>query len=301
MEMMTWATVACFCWGAIWGSFLNVVIYRVPRGLSVVRPGSHCMSCNTPIAWYHNIPIVSWLLLRGQCASCKTGFSIRYALVELVTACLTAGLWIQLVQSAGGDLATIPIPKLLIAWFFLFVFVADLVVIALIDFDTMRIPDVLSLSPIPMGLACALFAGDITGVSLLSSVFGLLIGGGSLWVVTYGYYWLTGREGMGLGDYRLMALVGAFLGWASILFVLMASAIQGLLYALFLHASGRSEGVPMDEDEEAPSTENAPDPVALRHAAVPFGPFIVLGALEWLVFHDYILHVFHLWAGIPAA
>ncbi len=299
MGWMLWATLFCFFWGAIWGSFLNVVIYRVPRGLSVVRPGSHCMACNTPIPWYHNIPVLTWVILRGRCANCKAAFSIRYPLVELVTACFTAGLWIQLVQSAGGDLTAIPLHTLLIAWFFYFVFVADLIVIALIDFDTMRIPDVLSLSPIPMGLACALFAGDITGVTLQSSVLGALIGGGSLWVVTYGYFWLTGREGMGLGDYRLMALVGAFLGWASILFILMASAIQGLFYALYLHVSGRSQGVPEDDDMD--TTDNDPEEsVNLRHAAIPFGPFIVLAAFEWLIFHDHILRLFQQWAGIPA-
>ena len=303
-----WWWWAVFCWGAIWGSFLNVVIYRVPQGLSILRPGSRCTSCETPIAWYHNVPILSWILLRGRCASCKVSFSIRYPLVELVTACMTLAVWIKLTQGGVWDVSEAPpVAGILIAWFFLFVFVADLIAIAMIDFDTMRIPDVLSLSPIPLALVCALFVGDLTGVSLQSSLMGMLLGGGTLWCVTYGYFLLTRREGMGLGDYRLMALVGAFLGWQSVLVILMASAIQGLVYALGCHWLGRTEGAPVDEvppsdvgqfvDKEPSSSA----PVSFRHVAIPFGPFIVLSAFEWLVFDHSLMSLFHQWVLPPVA
>jgi leader peptidase (prepilin peptidase)/N-methyltransferase len=303
-----WWWGAVFCWGAIWGSFLNVVIYRVPLGLSILRPGSRCTSCKTPIAWYNNIPILSWLLLRGRCASCKVSFSVRYPLVELVTAGMTLGVWIKLTQGGHWEGASpAAAVEILIAWFFLFVFVADLIAIAMIDFDTMRIPDVLSLSPIPLGLFCALFVGDLTGVSLQSSLLGMLIGGGTLWCVTYGYFLLTRREGMGLGDYRLMALVGVFLGWQSVLFILMASAIQGLIYALGCHWLGRSQGAPTDEsvDVDDASTsaddEHPAETLSFRHVAVPFGPFIVLSAFEWLVFDHTLLAIFHQWVIPPVA
>ncbi len=296
--------VLAFTFGALWGSFLNVVIYRLPLGRSVVRPGSACGSCELAIPWYHNIPILSWVILRGRCFSCKAPFSIRYPLVEAAVAALAAAVWLKLAHPATGDPAELP--RLLTAWVFLFAFVANLMCIALIDMDTMRIPDVLSLPGIALGLATALLVPDVTGVNLEESLLGLLIGGGTLLMVTYGYFALTGREGMGLGDYRLMAMVGAFLGWRSLLWLLVASALQGILFAVLAKVTGLDQALPhpdeFDEPEEPdeaapddaePEDEEDDEDEGFRYMAIPFGPFIALAALEWLVFEPYLMELFN--------
>ena len=303
-----WA-VFVFCWGAVWGSFINVVIYRLPRGLSVVRPASRCGSCLAPVRWSHNIPMLSWVLLRGRCASCRAPFSIRYPLVEAAVAILSLAVWFGLSRPVDGSPPPI-LADALMAWIFLFVFVLDLMAIALIDLDTMRIPDVLSLPGIALGLVLAAIGGHVTGVTLEASLLGMLIGGGSLLVVTYGYFALTGREGMGLGDYRLMAMVGAFLGWQALLVLLVASAAQGIVFAVIARFTGLARHLPhpdeFDEYEsddaepaegaaepDPPDSEDAEDAAdTFRHMAIPFGPFIALAALEWLVFKPWLMELF---------
>lgn len=281
--------------GALVGSFLNVVVYRMPLGLSVVHPGSRCGACGTAIAPWNNIPVLSWLFLRGKAACCKAPFSIRYPMVEAATAALAFALWSRLVVPMDGRSP----PELefaLGAWALLFTFGAVLLVIALIDLDTLRIPDVLSLPLIPLGLATAWAFGSVTHVSVEQSLFGILIGGGTLLVVTYGYFAITGREGMGLGDYRLMAGVGAFLGWQSLLFLLIASAVQGLVFAGVVKLFRLEDALPRLDDPlpagfsdgsdgaEPAAPEAAPEPDGPAPLAVPFGPFIALAALEWLLF-----------------
>ncbi len=287
-----WPTLA-FCFGALWGSFLNVVIYRLPLGRSVVRPGSACGSCAVAIPWYHNVPILSWFLLRGRCFSCKSAFSIRYPLVEAAAGALAAAVWLKIAWPATGDPA--PIGELLTAWVFLFIFVADLICIALIDLDTMRIPDVLSLPAIVIGLCAAVLVPHVTGVNVEESLLGLLLGGGTLLMVTYGYFALTGREGMGLGDYRLMAMVGAFLGWRSLLFLLVASALQGIAFALFARVTGLDRALPHPDEFDDPEAPRDPaaDAEQFRHMAIPFGPFIALAGLEWLIFEPYLMELFN--------
>ena len=302
-------------WGAAWGSFANVVCHRLPLGESVVRPASRCGSCRQPIRAWHNVPVLSWLLLRGRCANpdCRAYFSVRYPLVEAAMACLSLAVWWLLTRPIGGGRGP-ELEQALIAWFFLFFFVADLVVIALIDLDTMRIPDVLSLPAIPAGLVCALMVGDVTGVDLYSSIIGMLVGGGTLLAVTYGYFALTGREGMGLGDYRLMAAVGAFLGWKSLLFLLVGSALQGIVFFVVARVTGLYRLLPALEPDEEPDeggdeeTQEEGEPAAgeaaqadgaWRHMAIPFGPFIVLSALEWLLFQPYLLALFDRWVYMP--
>lgn len=284
--------LAVVVFGALVGSFLNVVVYRMPLGLSVVHPGSRCGACGTAIAPWNNIPVLSWLLLGGKAACCKAPFSIRYPMVEAATAALAYAIWSRLVLPMDGRAA----PELdfaLGAFALLFTFAAMLLVIALIDLDTLRIPDVLSLPLIPLGLATAWAFGSVTHVSTEQSLFGILIGGGTLLVVTYGYFAITGREGMGLGDYRLMAGVGAFLGWQSLLFLLIASAVQGLVFAGVVKVFRLEGALPRLDDplpagfsdgNEAQQPEAASEPDGPVPLAVPFGPFIALAALEWLLF-----------------
>jgi len=217
-------------------------------------------------------------------------------------ACLSASIWLKF--SAPNSLGVPLLSSTLVTWAFFFVFVALLIAIALIDLDTMLIPDALSVYPIPLGVIAAWLCSDISGVTVVDSVLGMLLGGGTLLVVTYGYFAVTGREGMGLGDYRLMGLVGAFLGWKALLFLLLASAFQGLIFAVVTFYSPLKRLVP-DSSSLAPELGNdvaitndiADD--ALATFAIPFGPFIALSALEWLTFEPWLMALFRQYIFAP--
>lgn len=234
---------AAFILGAVIGSFLNVCIYRIPAGQSIAFPPSRCPECHTPIRWYQNVPILSWLVLGGKCASCKTPISHRYPMVEA----LTGGLFVLVFYCFGISLAT------LVYW----LFAAALVVITFIDIDHQIIPDVISLPGTLAGFFCS-FA--VPWLSWTDSAFGILLGGGSLYAVAVGYELLTKKEGMGGGDIKLLAMIGAFLGWKAVLPVIFFSSLMGTMV-----------GVPVMLVKKAD-----------RRLAIPFGPFLAAGALFYL-------------------
>ncbi len=234
-----------FIFGACIGSFMNVCIYRIPAGVSIVRPGSSCPHCQTEIAFYDNIPVLGWLLLLGKCRTCKAPIAIRYPLVELITGgfaaacCFMFGPTLQALVS--------------------FAFIATLTVVAFIDLDHRIIPDAISLPGIPLFFVAA-FA--VSGVSWEARLIGILAGGGSLFAVAWGYQALTGRQGMGGGDIKLLAMIGAFIGWRGILFTLFsASAIGTVAGLLAMARSGKG-----------------------MKLAIPFGPFLAMGAIVYLFF-----------------
>jgi leader peptidase (prepilin peptidase)/N-methyltransferase len=233
------------------GSFLNVCIYRLPQDVSIVRPGSACPVCNTPIRWYDNLPVISFLVLRGHCRRCHTAISIRYPLVELLT-----GLFAVVVALRFG-----------FTWSSLiyFIFIAALLVITFIDIDHRIIPDLISLPGIPLGFAAS-FA--LPALTWSDSLLGILLGGGSLLVVASGYRLLTGNEGMGGGDIKLLAMIGAFLGWKGVLLTIMASSLIGTLVGILLMIRAR-KGMKL---------------------AIPFGPFLAIGAIIYLFFGPAIIH-----------
>ena len=194
--------------GAIVGSFLNVCILRIPEGESVVHPPSHCPNCKIPIAFYDNIPLLSYLFLRGRCRACEGRISPRYFVVELLTASLTAALFYKF--GLG--------PAFVVS----FIFVAALIVISFVDLDVRIVPDVISLPGIVLGLLLSVlgyyFIYDPSELvpSPLSALLGVITGGGFLLALAWAYEALTGTEGMGGGDIKLLALIGAFLGWPSV-------------------------------------------------------------------------------------
>ncbi|MDO8722968.1 MAG: prepilin peptidase, partial [Syntrophales bacterium] len=187
--------------GAAIGSFLNVCIRRVPAGESLVFPSSHCPKCNYSIRFYDNIPIISFLLLRGRCRNCREGISLQYPLVELLTAIMALLLFWKF--------------GLTLKFLFSFLFACVLIIITFIDLEHQIIPDVLTLPGIPVFFLAAVFA---MGVSPLEAVLGVLIGGGILYAIAFGYELITKREGMGGGDIKLLAMLGAFFGWKSLFF-----------------------------------------------------------------------------------
>jgi leader peptidase (prepilin peptidase)/N-methyltransferase len=242
--------VAIFVFGALVGSFLNVCIHRIPSGASVAFPASHCPSCQQPIRPYDNIPILSYLILRGRCRSCGVAISRRYPLVEML-----AGVAAVATVSAFGLTA-----HALLA----FAFLCSLIVITFIDIDHQIIPDAISLPGIGVGLAAAVLLGH---PSWRAALGGIALGGGLLWVVAEGYYRLTGREGMGGGDIKLLAMIGAFLGWRAIPVTVMIASLTGTVIGLIVMLI-QGEG---------------------RRMAIPFGPFLAFGAACSLFWGDALI------------
>jgi leader peptidase (prepilin peptidase)/N-methyltransferase len=236
--------------GALIGSFLNVCIIRLPKGESIIIPGSHCPQCNHPIKFYDNIPLISYLLLGGKCRYCKRSISAQYPLVEGTTAISSLLLFLKY--------------GLALSYFFYFSFVAALIIITVIDLYHQIIPDVISIPGIGVGLLGALIIPHIT---FFNSLLGILLGGGSLFVVATFYQWLFKREGMGGGDVKLLAMIGAFLGWdAVILTILLSSLIGSITGIIIMVLKGKD-----------------------FKYAIPFGPFLSLGAVIALFYKNEII------------
>lgn len=235
--------IFAFVLGATVGSFLNVCIYRIPRGNSIIRPLSHCPACNQPISFFDNIPLISYLLLRGRCRYCQTHISFRYPLVELLSALLSLGLFLKFGLS----------PHL----FVYFILGWSLLAVTFIDLDTQTIPDIITLPGIILGFFASFL---ILQVKYWQPVLGILLGGGILYMVAFLYHALTKKEGMGGGDIKLMAMIGAFLGYKSVLPVIFLASLIGTLVGIIIMIGWRKD----------------------RRYAIPFGPFIALGTLMYI-------------------
>jgi len=249
--------------GATVGSFLNVVIARVPARESVVRPRSRCGACRTPIAWYDNVPIVSWLVLRARCRACGARISPRYVVVELLGAGAAWLAWIRhgLSASAAVELA----------------FVAVLLALAAIDLERWELPHQLTRPLIVLGLAgSGLSLTAAPGIR--SSALGAAAGFVAFWLVMKLGRLLTKREAMGVGDVWLLSCLGAYAGAAALLPIVLLASIQGSVVGVALAVAGRGEPGPAPG---VPPPDSDADWVPPRNA-VPFGPFLVAGALEWL-------------------
>jgi leader peptidase (prepilin peptidase)/N-methyltransferase len=225
--------------GLIIGSFLNVVIHRVPRQQSIVSPGSRCPHCGYELRWYDNIPIVSWATLGGRCRRCRAAISIRYPIVELVTALV----FIAHYYVYGWT----PLLAVRLA------FAASLVALFAIDLEHHLLPDAITLPGIVVGLIASVFLPP----GPLASVIGVLIGGGFLWLVGEAYFRYSGQEGMGGGDVKMLAMIGAFLGWKLVLLTLILGSILGSVIGLAVIGIKRG---------------------TMKYA-LPFGTFLALGAL----------------------
>lgn len=232
-----------FFLGACLGSFANVIVYRLPRGESVVRPRSRCQSCQAKIAWYDNIPIMSWFLLRGKCRRCRARFSLRYALVEFLMATTFAGLYYKFGAS----------------WLLLeyCIFAFGLITASFIDFDHMILPDEFTLSGIALGLVGAFFNPER---EFLPALGGVLLGGGSLWAVAAIYSAFRKQEGMGGGDIKLLAWIGGILGWTSVPFVIISSSLIGSIVGVTILIKTKGG----------------------LSRAIPFGPYLALGAILFI-------------------
>lgn len=256
-------------WGAVWGSFANVVLHRWPRGLSLARPGSHCPACGHPIRWYDNIPLLSWLLLGARCRDCGAGIAIRYPLVEATSALLAAAVWHKLASHAlliEGRFH----PSLLGPFLVEFQVLWGLMVVALVDLETLLVPDVIVLPLTVLALLGQwLFPDGEPLRNLAAAAAGYLV----VWLLfVHGWRRLTGREGMGLGDGKILALLGAQYGPWSLPLVLVLAALQGLVYVAVMMGLLRRSPTPAGAGEPPART--------VREVKVPFGPFLALATIE---------------------
>jgi leader peptidase (prepilin peptidase) / N-methyltransferase len=224
--------------GAIVGSFLNVCIYRLPLGKSIVWPASACPQCRRELSWFENIPVASFLVLRARCRTCRTAISWRYPLVEALTALFFAFAWWYF--GAGVLLAS------------RLVFGCALIVLFAIDLEHHLLPNVITLPGIAVGLAFSSF----TEPGWIASLIGIVFGGGMLYLIAEAYYRVRHEEGLGMGDVKMLAMVGAFLGWQLTLVTLMMASISGSLIGVILIATRRG---------------------TMKYA-LPFGTFLALGA-----------------------
>ena len=231
--------------GLCLGSFANVCIYRIPLNKSIVHPASSCPHCGVKIRFFDNIPVFSYLLLMGRCRQCQASISMRYPLVEILMAFLSLALFIRF----GFQLQYLQF----------MVFAGTLVILSFIDFDHKILPDVLTLPGIAVGWLVSFLPG---GISWADSLIGLVAGGGSLYLVATVYERITGREGLGGGDIKLLAMIGAWMGWQSLpLIVLMSSLSGAVIGSVFILSGGKG-----------------------ARTQIPFGPFLSLGALSYLFF-----------------
>lgn len=274
---------AAFLVGACIGSFLNVVIYRVPKNESIVSPGSHC-ACGQPIRWYDNIPIVSWILLRGRARCCGRRFSVRYPFVELLTALLFLACWLQFppaVALAG------------------MVFLSCLVAALFIDLDHMIIPDAFTLGLGVVGVFLSFcipaLHGQHSGMFVIdalrsgvTSLQGLLIGSGLvLWIALLAEMLLK-KEAMGFGDVKFVGAIGAFCGWKGAVFSIFGGAIVGTIWFALAWAWEKTTGRRATVAPPTETPEGEPTPLGFG-AHVPFGPMLAIaGALYFLVLHRWV-------------
>jgi leader peptidase (prepilin peptidase)/N-methyltransferase len=235
--------------GACVGSFLNVCIYRLPRGQSLATPPSRCPRCQRPLRWYHNLPILSWSALRGRCAYCRAPISIQYPVIELATALL----WVLIVwmTPVGWLLAS----RLVLA--------TALIVLFMIDLEHQLLPNAITLPGILVGLAFSFVAPP----GPVDSLLGIILGGGVLYGIAAAYYLLRKEEGMGMGDVKMLAMVGAFLGWQAVLLTLVLSSFAGAVMGMAMMALQKGN---------------------LRYA-LPFGTFLAVGALIAMLFGERLL------------
>jgi leader peptidase (prepilin peptidase)/N-methyltransferase len=232
--------------GLIVGSFLNVCIYRLPRRESVNFPASHCTSCNRPLSWYENVPLASWLVLRGRCRTCGTAISAMYPLVEGVTgAVFVAGYLIY-------GLTPLLAARLL--------FACAMIVLFAIDLRHHILPNAITLPGIVVGFALSFFLPP----GWVDSLIGLMLGGGVLFAIAEAYYRVRGVEGLGMGDVKMLAMIGAFLGWKLMLLTLILASFAGSFVGVAMIATGRGG----------------------MKAALPFGTFLAVGALAAAVAGD---------------
>jgi leader peptidase (prepilin peptidase)/N-methyltransferase len=259
-------SVLSFTWGACIGSFLNVCIYRIPRELSVVAPRSFCPHCNKPVPWYLNIPLLSYVMLRGKCRYCSNGISPRYFLVELLTAMLFLVIWLQFAKTpVAQTLRLVPVDdwKLVPVYWLV---VSGLILGTFVDFEHLIIPDRVTLGGIAAGLVFSILVPSLHGEtsvlrSLMWSAIGVVAGAGSLWLMAMLGKLIFRKDAMGMGDVKLLGAIGAFLGTTSVALTILLSSLAGTVVGVTLIALQKKS----------------------LQSRIPYGPYLALAAVVWIL------------------
>jgi leader peptidase (prepilin peptidase) / N-methyltransferase len=258
-----------FLIGASVGSFVNVVAWRMPRDLSIVTPGSFCESCERTLPYWSNIPILAYIGLRGRCVMCGGAIPFRHFLSETGLAVTALFLFLAF-----------PLPSAIAR----FVFCAALWIVAIIDYDWRLIPNLITWPGTLVGfLAASLMMPEI---GWKNSLLGILMGGGVLFLTGYLYQLVRGREGVGMGDVWLLAMVGGFIGWVGVFFTLFFGSLLGAVGGIVAAVSGGESPAPPAD----PATEPEQADVSLLSTEVPFGPFLALAAGIFTVFQPQLTH-----------
>jgi leader peptidase (prepilin peptidase) / N-methyltransferase len=295
--------------GLVWGSFLNVVIYRVPLGMSVVTPPSHCPACGKPVAPYDNVPVFSFVILRGRARCCGAKMSPRYVIVELIGGALSLAIVEVVLRHLPLDTTVARAGAIYAADFALCM---ALVAAAFIDVEHMYLPDPITIGGAVLGVGTA----SLRDMSYVDAIVGAAIGFAGVWLPFVVLYKVVrGRTGMGLGDAKLTMLAGAWFGWPGALFVFFVGALQGTVAALFLYfvrgkidepEAVRAERAELKRDADAGDEEAkqllAEDPIlaeppgdGLMASRLSFGPFLILGCLEMLFFGAWVKDTYFAW------
>lgn len=269
---MAMCGVLAFVWGTCVGSFLNVCICRIPHGESVVRPRSRCPRCGRGIAWYDNIPVLSYMLLRARCRHCDVRISPRYVIVEVLTGVLFLLVWFKYAWTGGPrplGLAPVFDPWLVPVYW---VLVSGLLVAAFVDCEHMIIPDRISLGGTLAGLVLSPLLPVMHGTgswveALVQAAIGAAAGAGSLYMVAVVGRAIFRKDAMGLGDVKLLAAVGAFLGWPAVVFTIVASSALGSVVGIGLVMAKRKK----------------------MQSRIPFGPYLVAGTIVWMLWGPVLL------------
>jgi leader peptidase (prepilin peptidase)/N-methyltransferase len=274
--------IIVFFFGASIGSFVNVVVYRLPREISIVRPGSFCPHCRRPVPAWANLPVLGYLLLRARCLRCRGWIAPRYFITELGLGLIALHLYMNFP------------PLDAVARFAL---CAALFAVSWIDLDWRIIPDVISLPGIAIGLAAAALV--MPDVGLRDSLWGVALGGGLFFAVGEAYRWLRGKEGMGMGDVKLLAMIGSFLGWQGVLFTIFIGSGLGAVGGITLGLLGWQPGVfelegelaaEIPEDSARPPEDRSDEREGLLQTPVPFGPFLSFAAGIFALFQPQLMH-----------
>ena len=236
------------------GSFLNVLIYRLPRKIAFISDRSKCPGCDTRIKWYQNVPLVSYLFLAGKCANCKKRISVRYPLVEALNALVYLYFYWQFGLSYEFAVFSFLLTVLLVIFF--------------IDLDFQIIPDVITLPGILFGLALSFLPG---GIGIYAALIGMLVGGGSLFLIAMLGDWLFKKESMGGGDIKMAAMLGAFLGWQKILLIFISSSVIGLVVSLIMMSFSAK---------------------LRKERVIPFGPFLAVAAVLAISYGDQLIEFY---------
>ena len=274
--ILTVLAAASFVMGGLIGSFLNVCVYRMPAGLSVVKPRSRCPRCENPVLWYDNVPVISWVILGAKCRFCKLPISWQYPLVESITAVLFYFVFMKF----GLTIAT-PIYMVLMA---------GLVLTTFIDLTDWTIPDTVSIGGMPVGIAVTLLAMFVDGTGLVldspvMSLIGLAVGFGSLYALDLISLALFKKKGMGFGDVKLLGMLGTFFGPIGVLVIIILSSMVGSVIGLSVMIANRGK-------EEDVGEEN------VGHY-LPFGPYICLGGIAYLFFGPELVQFYLDYLNVP--